>query len=123
MMPLHHCPPSDRITTELLLAGAINGFCNKRYDEDGRAKTPLRLASKRLLFGSSLKNGLRRFSHSCLSARRGAPLYRDFRIHPALIGIFFAVDRRNVRWVLIKIGSPDPKFLAVGINPLPHAFA
>ena len=52
------------------------------------------LASKRLMFGSSLKHGLRRFSQFCVSARRSAPLSREFRIQSALIGVFCAVDRR-----------------------------
>jgi hypothetical protein len=76
------------------------------------------------MFGSSLKNGLRRFSHFCVSARRSASISRKFRIYPvyqALIGVF--VDRRNVRWIFIQVGSPDPKFLAVGVDPLLHAFA
>ena len=58
------------------------------------------------MFGSSLKNGLRRFGHFCVSAPRSAPLFRKFRIHSALIGIFFAVDWRNVRWIFIQVGSP-----------------
>jgi hypothetical protein len=72
------------------------------------------------MFGSSLKHGLRRFSQFCVSARRSAPLSREFRIQSALIGVFCAVDRRNVRWIFIQIGSPDPKFLAVGVDPLPQ---
>ena len=44
--PLHHRPPSTASRSNLLLAGAINGFCNKRYDEDGRANTPLRAGIK-----------------------------------------------------------------------------
>ena len=55
--------------------------------------------------------------------RRSAPLSREFRIHPAVIGIFFTVDRRNVWWIFIQVGSPNPKFLAVDVDPLPHAFA
>jgi hypothetical protein len=49
--------------------------------------------SKRLMFGSSLKKGLWRFGHFCVSVRRRAALFREFRIQSALIGIFFAVDR------------------------------
>src|SRR5262245_5003558 len=79
--------------------------------------------SKRLMFGSSLKDGLRRFSHFCVSARRSAPLFGKFRIQSALIGIFFTVHRRNVRWIFIEVGSPDPKLLPVRVDPLPHAFA
>ena len=67
--------------------------------------------------------GLRRFSHFCVSARRSAPLFGKFRIYPALIGIFFTVDRGNVWWIFIQVRSPNPKFLAVGVDPLPHAFA
>jgi hypothetical protein len=62
-------------------------------------------ASKRLGFGLSLRNGLRRFGQSCVSARRGASLCSNFRT--ALIGIFFAVDRGNVRRIFIEIGSAD----------------
>jgi hypothetical protein len=75
------------------------------------------------MFGSSLKNGLRRCSHFCVRARRSASISRKFHIHPALIGIFFAVDRRNVRRIFIEIGSPDPIFLAVRVNPLLQEFA
>jgi IS5 family transposase len=69
------------------------------------------------------QHGLMQFSHFCVSARRSASLSRKFRIHPALIGIFFAVDRRNVRRIFIEIGSPDPIFLAVRVDPLPQDFA
>gem|GEM_PF-3927552 len=75
------------------------------------------------MFGSLLQNGLSRFSHFCVSARGSTPLSRQFRIHPALIGIFFAVQRRNVRRIFIEIGSPDPIFLAVRVDPLPQDFA
>src|SRR5207249_2284194 len=75
------------------------------------------------MFGSLLQNGLRRFSHFCVSARRSAPLSRKLRIYPALIGIFLTVDRRNVRWIFIEVGSPDPIFLAVRVDPLPQDFA
>ena len=61
-----------------------------------------------------------RSSYFCVSARRGPLLFGKFLIYPALIGIFFAVNRRNVRWIFIEIGSPNPKFLAVGINPFPQ---
>src|SRR5947208_7579849 len=79
-------------------------------------------ASKRLRFGPSLKS-LKRFSRFCDSARGSVPLFREFSIHSALIGVFFAVDRRNVRWIFIEIGSPDPIFLAVRVDPLPQDFA
>jgi len=49
---------------------------------------------------------LEAISHFWVSPRRSAPLSRKFRIHPALIGVFFAVDRRNVRRIFIEIGSP-----------------
>src|SRR5262249_4796610 len=78
----------------------------------GRANAPQ--ASKRLRFGPSL------FSRFCDSARGSVPLFREFRIQPALIGVFFAVDRRNVRRIFIEIGSPDPIFLAVRVDPLPQ---
>src|SRR4029453_18662768 len=81
------------------------------------------ISSPELLQRSTRAKGLRRFSHFCVSARRSAPFFGKFRIYPALIGIFFTVDRRNVRWVFIEIGSPDPQFLAVRVDPPPHAFA
>jgi hypothetical protein len=40
-----------------------------------------------------------------------------------VIGIFFAVGRRNVRRIFIKIRSPDPKLLPVRIDPLLQLFA
>src|SRR5207245_7288114 len=66
------------------------------------------LTSKRLMFGSLLQNGLRRFSHFCVSARGSAPLFRKFRIYPALIGIFLTVVRLIVRWTFIAVGHPSP---------------
>src|SRR5262245_56792252 len=69
------------------------------------------------MFGSSLENGLRRFGHFCDSARCSVSLFREFRIHSALIGVFFAVDRRNVRRIFIEIRSPNPIFLAVRVDP------
>jgi hypothetical protein len=77
-------------------------------------------ASKRLMLGWSLKHGLRRSSQFCVSAGRSATFSHEFRIEPSLIGVFCAVDRRNVRWIFIQIGSADPKFLAVGVDPLPQ---
>src|SRR5207247_5679565 len=77
---------------------------------------------KRLRFGPSLKS-LKRFSRFCDSARGSVPLFREFRIQSALIGVFFAVDRRNVRRIFIEIGSPYPIFLAVRVDPLPQDFA
>src|SRR5262249_38019626 len=38
----------------------------------------------------------------------------------AFLGIFFAIDRRNMRWVLIEIWSPNPKFFFVRVDPLPQ---
>jgi hypothetical protein len=78
----------------------------------GARNRRLALASKRLLFGSSLKNGCSRFGRFCVCGRRSAPLSRKFRIHSALIGIFLTVDRRKVRRIFIEIGSSDPIFLA-----------
>jgi hypothetical protein len=46
-----------------------------------------------------------------------------FRVHSALSGVFFAIDGRNVRWISVEIGSPDPKFLAVRVDPVPQGFA
>src|SRR4051812_27457912 len=74
------------------------------------------------MFGSWLKHGLRRFSQFRVSARCSAPLSREFRIQSALIGIFFAVDRRNVRSIFIEIGPSDPIFLAVRVDPIPQDF-
>jgi hypothetical protein len=37
-------------------------------------------------------------------------------------GIFLTVEWPNVRWIFIEIGSPDPVFLAVCIDPFPQAF-
>ena len=47
---------------------------------------------------------------------------RAFRIQPAMMGIFRTVDWANVRWIFIEIGSPDPEFLAVCVDPLPQIF-
>src|SRR6266700_7838030 len=41
----------------------------------------------------------------------------------AFIGIFFAVDRPDMRRIFIEIRSPDPKLFAVRIDPLPQVFA
>ena len=38
------------------------------------------------------------------------------------IGIFFAIKRRNMRWILVEIRTADPKFFFVRIDPLPQAF-
>jgi hypothetical protein len=43
--------------------------------------------------------------------------------HAAVIGIFFAFDRRHMGWIFIKIRSPDSKILAVRVNPFPQTFA
>jgi hypothetical protein len=43
--------------------------------------------------------------------------------HAALNGILFAVDRRNMRWILIEIRSPDTDVFAVGIDPFPQIFS
>jgi hypothetical protein len=40
----------------------------------------------------------------------------------AVIGIFFAVDRPNMRRIFIEIRPPDPKLYAVRIDPLPQVF-
>jgi len=39
-----------------------------------------------------------------------------------VIGVFFAVDRRDMRRIFIEIRSPDPKLFAVRIDPLPQVF-
>jgi hypothetical protein len=38
-----------------------------------------------------------------------------------MIGVFFPVDRRHMRWVLIKVRSPDSK-LPVRVDPVPQFF-
>src|SRR5262249_1846288 len=38
----------------------------------------------------------------------------------AFIGIFFAINRRNMRRILVEIRSPDPKFFFVRVDPLPQ---
>ena len=40
----------------------------------------------------------------------------------ALIGIFFAIVRRNKRWILVEIRSPDPEIFFVRVDPLPQDF-
>jgi hypothetical protein len=37
----------------------------------------------------------------------------------AMIGVFLAVDRRDMRRIFVEIRPADPKFLAVRIDPLP----
>ena len=37
-----------------------------------------------------------------------------------VIGIFFAVDRRHMCWIFIKIRSPNSKLLAVRVDPFPQ---
>src|SRR5712691_1571455 len=47
--------------------------------------------------------------------------FRELRLRPAaLIGIFLAVDRSNMRRISIEIRSPDPELFAVRIDPLPQ---
>ena len=40
-----------------------------------------------------------------------------------LSGIFFAINRRNMRRILVEIRSTDPKFFFVRVDPLPQDFA
>jgi hypothetical protein len=48
---------------------------------------------------------------------------RELRVRStAVIGVFFAVDRRNMRRIFIEIRSPDPNLFAVRIDPLPQVF-
>jgi hypothetical protein len=48
---------------------------------------------------------------------------RELRLRPAaFIGIFFAVDRRNMRRILVEIRSSDPKLFFVRIDRLPQDF-
>src|SRR6516164_9102339 len=42
--------------------------------------------------------------------------------HAAFIGIFFAIDRRNMRWILVEIRPADPKFFFVRVDPFPQDF-
>src|SRR5262249_45012926 len=102
-------------------------------DSSGVARlepTGRREASKRLRFGPTL-NSLKRLSGFCgsacgsvlLSAGASVLLFREFRIQSALVGVFLAVDRGNVRRIFIEIRSPDPIFLAVRVDPLPQDFA
>ena len=41
---------------------------------------------------------------------------------PPFIGIFFAVKRRNMRWILVEIRACDPKLFFVRVGPLPQDF-
>src|SRR6516225_7664321 len=38
----------------------------------------------------------------------------------AFIGIFFAIDRPNMRWILVEIRPADPKFFFVRVDPFPQ---
>jgi hypothetical protein len=50
--------------------------------------------------------------------------FRKFRIWPAaLIGIFLAVDRPDMRRIFIGIWSPDSKILSMCIDPFPKALS
>src|SRR5215469_5387214 len=40
----------------------------------------------------------------------------------AFVGIFFAIERPNMRWILVEIRSPDPKLFFVRVDPLPQDF-
>jgi hypothetical protein len=40
-----------------------------------------------------------------------------------VVGIFFAIDRRHVSWIFIKIRPPDSQLLAVRVNPFSQTFA
>ena len=44
------------------------------------------------------------------------------RRRAAFIGIFFAINRRNMRWILVEIRPPDPEFFFVRVDPLPQDF-
>src|SRR5215813_10427153 len=59
--------------------------CDRRIREANEPQ-----ASKRLGFGPSLTS-LRRFSRFCDAARGSVPLFRDFRIQSAFVGIVLAV--------------------------------
>jgi len=49
---------------------------------------------------------------------------RVLRFHHTMVsGIFFAVDRCQMRRIFIEIRSPDSKLLPVCINPFPETFS
>jgi len=51
------------------------------------------------------------------------PRNRESRLRgAAFIGIFFAIKRRNMRWILVEIRPPDPKFFFMRVDPLPQDF-
>src|SRR5262249_33610818 len=71
------------------------------------------------------------FTGSVLGTSRPETLWPFFSFRPrvlrfgaaaALNGIFFAVDRRNMRRISIEIRSPDAEVFAVRIDPLPQIF-
>src|SRR5436190_12747530 len=93
---------------------------NGQTGGSGKLKAPQ--ASKRLRFGPSPKS-LKRFSRFCDSTLGSVLLFREFCIHPALVGVFFAVDRCNVRRIFIEVGSSYPIFLAVRVDPRPQSLA
>jgi hypothetical protein len=72
--------------------------------------------------------GLRAFRHAVivLHSQPGAPVLcqsGELRLRPAaFVGIFFAINRRNMRRILVEIRSPDPKLFFVRIDPLPQDF-
>jgi hypothetical protein len=48
---------------------------------------------------------------------------RVLRLRGAVVvRILFAVDRRHMRWIFIKVRSSDAKVLAVLVNPFPQFF-
>src|SRR5205807_4524471 len=72
--------------------------------------------------------GSRAFRHAVIVPHsQSVALHTRSRVlsfRPALVsGIFFAVDRCQVRRISIEIWSPDSKLLLVCIDPFPEAFS
>jgi hypothetical protein len=58
------------------------------------------------------------------NALGSATVFSNFALfmQAATRDIFLTVDRRNVGWISVEIGSADPKFLPVRVDPLPQVF-
>jgi hypothetical protein len=100
----------------------------------GRTGTPsiLLIRRKKKFFTAQVEargGALRRFSPAllCFQSRSLLIVRSQFRLlhrsPAALVGIFPAIDRRDMRRVSIEIRTSDPKFLLVRIDPLPQLFA
>ena len=72
---------------------------------------------------------LERFRHAVIVPHSQPVALLDIRFRvlsfwlAVVSGIFFAVDRRQMRRISIEIWSRDSKFLAVCIDPFPQAFS